>query len=303
MGTSTEKTDYLPGFTRLNHKAFLYVPKGANGETLNGIQSQTQRGAGPPPTLIYLSTWMNAQDRHIAKFVEYYQKLYPSSPILLAKSTSADFFFNSSSRQRQELAPAVATVRAYDARDRESNTQGGGILVHALSNGGSGHISLTSQLYFKETGQPLPMKALILDSTPGKARIVDGAVTLTHNAPRAWYILWPLRLFFAIFVAVFYVLPDMLGWESLASMNWRILNSRDPEYLASDAVRSYIYSDGDTDMRAMDIEAHAREATAAGIRVIEQENFHDTVHVAHMRHDPERYWGVVQQTWLAAHKG
>lgn len=33
------------------------------------------------------------------------------------------------------------------------------------------------------------------------------------------------------------------------------------------------------------------EAAAAGICIAEQENFHETLHVAHMRHDPDRYWG------------
>ncbi|RWR00332.1 hypothetical protein C8Q69DRAFT_454525 [Paecilomyces variotii] len=44
------------------------------------------------------------------------------------------------------------------------------------------------------------------------------------------------------------------------------------------------------------------EAAAAGICIAEQENFHETLHVAHLRHDPDRYWDVVQRTWLAAHK-
>lgn len=300
--TIIKSSEYLPEFNRLNHKVFLYMPTDTNKKrNVGDTASQLQHGAGPAPTLIYLSTWMNAQDKHIAKYVSHYQRLYPSSPILLVKSTSRDFFFNSSFRQKLELAPAIATVRSYTAQDEESNTPGGGILIHALSNGGSGNISLVSRLYLKETGRPLPAKAFILDSTPGKARLADAVVTLTHNAPRAWYILWPMRLTFGVLLILFYFLPELLGQHSLSSMNWQTLNSRHPEYISSDAVRSYIYSEKDSDIRASDVAAHAREAADAGFRVLEQAVFHGTAHVAHMRHDANRYWGVVQRTWLAAH--
>jgi hypothetical protein len=54
-------------------------------------------------------------------------------------------------------------------------------------------------------------------------------------------------------------------------------------------------------IRWQDVESHAKDAEewCAHVR---KERFEDTGHVAHMRKDPERYWGVIKEVWSAACK-
>jgi hypothetical protein len=233
---------------------------------------------------------MNAHARHIAKYVDHYRIKYPSSAILLVTSSYEDFFFHTTKRQKLELAPAVRTIRTYI-------TDGRGLLVHALSNGGAGHVALISKLYMEQTGYSFPVDAIILDSTPGKARLRQGTSTFAHGLPSSWYIIWPAKFFFAILLALFYLLPQLLGYQTLAETMWRNLNSLKPAYLNLQVKRCYIYSDGDAFIPASDVEEHSAEAESKGFKVVERVYFKGTPHVAHMRYDPTRYWSAVERTW------
>ena len=60
--------------------------------------------------------------------------------------------------------------------------------------------------------------------------------------------------------------------------------------------RLYLYSQADEMVPWMEVEAHAEEARKAGLDV-RMERFGGSAHVAHVRTDPERYWGVVKKVW------
>jgi hypothetical protein len=268
---------------QLNHQTYWYSP-----------DTTTRRDSvcAPldQPHLIILATWMNAQPRHIVKFVAYYAVTYPETPILLLTSSTASFFLNTSRRQRADFDPAIkAILGRIDAKNKENS-----ILVHALSNGGGGQIAFLSKLYSELQCRPLPAKAIILDSLPGKARFLQGLATFSHDLPKLWLLRVPLQLVFGILLFTFYILPEAFGIKSLALQLRDCLNSTD--YLPRNAHRCYIYSTADEFILAADIEQHAGEARTKGLHV-DTVCFRESGHVQHMREDPDTYWRAVRETW------
>ena len=74
------------------------------------------------------------------------------------------------------------------------------------------------------------------------------------------------------------------------------LNSTDPEYISKEASRCYIYWDMDPLIGDEDIEDHAEDAKAKGLKV-DMVKYAGSTHVAHMKVDPVRYWAVVKKLW------
>jgi len=82
--------------------------------------------------------------------------------------------------------------------------------------------------------------------------------------------------------------------------------------IGSQTLRTYIYSKQDAMIDWRHVEKHAADAATGGdnnsnnkksdgssrVKIpCRLEMFHGSGHVAHMRHDPERYWRVVTETW------
>lgn len=57
-----------------------------------------------------------------------------------------------------------------------------------------------------------------------------------------------------------------------------------------------MYSASDDMVLDSDVEDHAEEAEGRGW-VVRRERFVGTGHAAHVRADPERYWGIVKEVW------
>lgn len=60
--------------------------------------------------------------------------------------------------------------------------------------------------------------------------------------------------------------------------------------------RTYIYSREDELVDWKGVEKYAGEADAKGFTV-RKEKFEGSAHVSHARHDGNRYWRVVEETW------
>lgn len=300
--TKHQATPALHNFQRLNHKTYLYDPAApktdANGTT-HVVEPTAQRApqATGTPALVLLCSWMDASPRHVEKYTTYYQTLYPASPILLVTSSTRDFFFNTSARQARELAPALAVIREHCSSPATSSSDGGGgnLLVHALSNGGCGHLAMISTLYARTTGgAALPASAVIYDSAPGQSRFVQGFTAMSMGLPAFPLVRWPLQALVAVLLLVFFHLPPLVGVKTLSMEMSEVLN--DGRLLRKQAPRTYAYSAADAIIMAQDVEDHAREAEGGGL-VVRREVFEGTPHVGHMRKEPERYWEMVAVAW------
>ncbi|KAK9386680.1 hypothetical protein V1515DRAFT_587017 [Lipomyces mesembrius] len=230
----------LRSFKRLNHKTYLWTPppSAIQNNSSSSVTNQTSfpNTDGTPPDLILIGSWMNAH---------------------------------------HGLRAHIDQLSAY-CQDHSTPGEGGGLLVHGFSNGGGGQVAFLAEHYKAATGHPLPARAVILDSLPGRSRFRVGIRTLSFGLPKAWYVRWPLQLAFAVLLAVFFQIPHSLGRQTLAT------RLRDDLNAVVSAPRLG--------------EDHADEADAKGLKV-KKVKFTGTKHVEHMRTDPERYWGAVKGTW------
>ena len=249
----------------------------------------------PTPSLIVLCSWMGAASRPISKYVTGYQALYPSAQILLLKNELVDIFRPTPSHLSR-LPPVLAVVRSNSSTD-------GKILLHCFSNGGANIATHLALLHNRRTGQPLPVTAVILDSCPGLATgPADGVKGFMSAFPAHKFSAVVRFLVFCaawVLMLILFGLQRLTGGEGIIPGLRRRLN--DPELIPNGSTRSYIYSDTDELVLAMDVEAHATEAEAKGWQV-RREKFVGTGHVAHAMKEPQRYWGVVEETYNAGTK-
>ena len=68
------------------------------------------------------------------------------------------------------------------------------------------------------------------------------------------------------------------------------------QVIRKEARRVYVYSDADDVIWSKDVETHAKLAESKGFDV-RREKWTGSLHVGHMRADPERYWDVVWRAW------
>lgn len=288
MADSKTQVFGLPGFETLGKGTYLYIPDSATGTSSSSVVKH--------PDLIFVLGWMNGSLRNVAKYLDTYKLLYPTSSLLVITSSSSDFFFNTEAKQALRFAPAIAAIRATVGAKGHSGPDRAQILVHAFSNGGAGQLAMLSAQYLKVAESTLPASAIIFDSAPGKSRFAQGLKAFSIGLPSNPVVYYPMLLVIALLLLVAYTIPEALGWTSAAEKMRETLNSTEPAYLPKAARRTYVFSDSDEQILEGDLVEHADEATGKGF-VVEKERFVGSKHVDHMRSDPERYWAIVKKAW------
>jgi hypothetical protein len=243
------------------------------------------QGARAPPKLIVVASWTGAAEAHIAKYIVKYRELYPTSQILLIKSTMTlpirppDIL--------RAVLPAIPVVKSCfpASADASSSPAEPEMLIHMFSNGGSSSIACLASSY----GGPLPRHTAIFDSCPGIYRSHCGIAFVQTVLPSP-------------FAAPFVYLLGY-GWSALLALglvyDWLAQWGREHNDDARKAVeqrRVYIYSDIDRLIDQRDVVANANDAEAKGFGV-KMEKFVGSAHVSHMRTDGDRYWKIVQDAW------
>ncbi len=269
----------------------------------------------------------------------------------------ANLSWKSDATQMRNLRPASNAVMSIlrkfvhkeHARIRTSgdSPREPGVLVHAFSNGGAHSIVQLAQAYrrvmahastqgvapWAKTDLPaeLPVSALILDSSPGRAEYDIGVRVVQTSIPTKTVVSRLLVTLVAHVVISSIVVAHKLGIaENIASKAWRCLNDITGPFLVKnegefavlnwngDAARkklkvvprTYIYSTRDDMVPWQGVLEHAEEArhivaeklTEAGVEhgnlhdVVGLEGFSGSAHVNHMLLDPGRYWKLVRET-------
>ncbi|KAF3067458.1 putative indole-diterpene biosynthesis protein [Daldinia childiae] len=245
------------------------------------------------PKLIFVASWMDAQDLHIAKYITRYQAIYPTSRIILAK-----FVFKESmsrSLAQKTVEPAFTYLLSQlDSGFLSASPTEPEILTHVFSNGGSTTMRALYELFQSQTGRPFPLHAAVYDSCPGLFSFSPTYNVMIINFPKGLLrlIATPLVIAFVTCLWILHALRFITG-ENFLSVNWRVLNNLD---LVKQTNRSYIYGKADLMVDWRHVEMHARQAVAKGLEV-RIEVFECSPHVSHMRSDGERYWRIVTETW------
>jgi hypothetical protein len=239
---------------------------------------------------------MGARPVHISKYALQYRKLYPSSRILVAQCPLAHVTFPW--RTRRDLSPALPYLRDMSERQQKADEAGDAapkMLVQMFSNGGIHTASYLRNMLrgAQPHGTPiLPRYVLIFDSCPGYFRWMSSYKALMQMLP--WWSGPAVHSVIAM-VCLYHFLRRL---PAIQNRNARALRS--PGLLAREARRTYLYGTEDDLILWQDVEDNARKANEAGF-TIRMEKFIGAKHVAIMRSEPERYWKVIQNSWLGEH--
>ena len=71
----------IPGFVQLDDTTSIYWPSDSYNAAMATLQDKQQE-----PDLIVFCSWMSAAPKHIAKYTDGYQRLFPNTPILLVEA-------------------------------------------------------------------------------------------------------------------------------------------------------------------------------------------------------------------------
>lgn len=71
----------IPGFVQLDDTTSIYRPPNSHDNASGTLQNKQQE-----PDLIVFCSWMSAAPKHVAKYTEGYQKLFPNTTILLVEA-------------------------------------------------------------------------------------------------------------------------------------------------------------------------------------------------------------------------
>ncbi|KAL5365219.1 hypothetical protein BJX96DRAFT_179645 [Aspergillus floccosus] len=280
MGSESKPDNPLAPFAKLGHSIYIQEPTDTTADEQNAPQY---------PQTIVLAFWMNAPPRALAKYVVEYRRLAPRARIIFIRSSSNDFLVRFTKRaQHARVAPAVAALRAGTAP----------VFLHMFSNGGVFSAINLLEAYRTATGRPLRVSAMVFDSAPGVATLSAAVKAMAFVLPRARVLHVLSKIALWIVFALGEMVRKMLCVPHAVHVARRAINDRglvcgvgDGEKVAPR--RCYVYSDADELVHWRDVERHSDDAEAKGW-VVQREKFLGSPHVAHMKTDPERYWGIVR---------
>lgn len=299
----------LPGFTKISNVVYLHRP---------GPRKSSASSSSPAksPRLIVLAGWMGAQEPHLAKYTTRLQALYPGSPIVVLRSFVYHFTTRVSSHP-SDIAAAVPVIKSVladyraggDDADADADADQHGkptMLVHLFSNGGSAALRHLREQYAAAAsssssqqggeGASLPPHVTVYDSAPGKFQWRRSVTAFMASAARMNIIArLAVRVFVNCLFAFYWVAHVPWGRKGYLDRTWLAQNDRQAN--SAEVRRAYIYSEEDALVDYRDIEEHAASAVRNGFTVSALEKFKGSAHVAHVRVDEARYWGVVKDAW------
>lgn len=235
---------------------------------------------------------MDASPRHLAKYTAGYSALYPTARIVAITTTSIDAAFKTWSVNNSRIQPALSILLSLPPSSR--------VLLHSFSNGGAWTACLLAKRYRAKTGKALPLTAMLLDSSPGRATYAATvnafAVALPKNI--LLYILGKaaLHFFYWLYMFAYYIGGVVYGQKlDLIAQVRQDLNTK--EYFAVGGRRSYVYSEGDEMVDWRFVEEHIVEARGLGYKVEGDRFGLESRHCGHLIADAGRYWGRVKDLW------
>ncbi|PFH51089.1 hypothetical protein AMATHDRAFT_59790 [Amanita thiersii Skay4041] len=257
------------------------------------------------PTLIIIFGWMGAKLPHLQKYTAGYDQLYPNATQILVRCEAVSFWMPEWMK-RNSLHSVIQSLEALGCITKDSTSSNGTnqkhrILVHVFSNGGCVQLlTLRRQLGSYQTANT-SSSAIIFDSCPG-----SGSLDVSKRAFASVVRFAPLRVLVTFCLYIFYFISfirrKLFGVPTFFErMRIQLAKASILPWLHKGSPRLYVYSKKDDLIPWMDVEAHAQDAEAC-CQDVRMERYETSMHVAHIRQDPERYWRAIQELWNAACK-
>lgn len=272
-------TTPLSFMEKLSSNVYIYRPK---------VPSTT---VNSDPKVIALFGWTAARDTHLSKYIEKYREIFPTSAIVVVKAGVSSQ--RHPSVGRRHVQPAVAPVREL----LNSSADKPELLLHVMSNGGSAMLNAFYDMYAEsgtdDNDRVLPLHVTIIDSAPGKGweyNMIVNAITPGFKPGLQRLVALPFVHFLAMW--------RMGGIHFLGNIDdmAEARKSHNDKSRVRELRRVYCYGDKDIIVPMVDVDNHAAEAVAKGFEV-RKEFFKGSAHVSHMKSDPKRYWGIVEEAW------
>ncbi|EPE32659.1 alpha/beta-Hydrolase [Glarea lozoyensis ATCC 20868] len=259
-------------FKHLSSSIYIHEP----------TSTQTSNG----PDLIIIAGWMDSSPRHLTKYIYGYEKLYAGARIIVIRTTGGDCAISTTSWNLKRISPVVEILAHLPSDAR--------ILLHTASMGGGYTSALIAKTYLQQTGKALPLKALVIDGSPGRASYKDTVAAFAAILPQFFLI----RLIGLLFIKMIYG-GYMLGYMILRKKN--LIDAirfdfNNPQVFRIETPRLYLFSDEDQMVRTKDIAEHAEEAEGLGY-IVFREHFGRGKHCALLLEDEGRYWRGVERLW------
>ncbi|TID18424.1 indole-diterpene biosynthesis protein [Venturia nashicola] len=277
----------LSQFVRLSKVVRLYQPT-----------KSTQPFDATAPTTILFCSWMDAHPKHIAYYTKAYMSIYPHARIILATMTLRQFMAQSEATRQAEATEAVTALLSLPQENER-------LLIHCLSNGGAKRVYSIAGVYQKVTGNPLPVKAMVIDSAPGIPQFRRDLNALSVPARK---LSWPLWVpYMGVVVVVASAIYVSVHW--MPKWWWRELvwgpheGVNDHALINSKCVKGFVYSKEDIIIDWRDVESHTKLAEEKGYRV-ERKMIEGAEHVKLFKGagGEKDYWGFVKMIWDMAMK-
>ena len=290
-GTLTPTTTpLLASFIKLSGSVYFRQGIKETTSVQNGYLDGTATARVPDdkaPHLIILCAWMGAKPKIIAKYTAAYMALFPSSSIILIRNELFDILALPRILLRWRYSPALDIV--FRISSSQSSPR---IVAQTFSNGGVFSLSQFARFYYLRTGSPPPISALILDSGPAIGNVGRSVTAIMQQVPRNPLLWYPALAVLSVALRVLYWANKAIGRKSIVRRMYMGLNEKG--VLPPRVPRLYLYSLSDTLVDWREVEAHARAAEEASVAGdVTTVRFEKSAHVAHVREDPDKYWGAV----------
>jgi hypothetical protein len=236
--------------------------------------------------LILIFAWNAAAAKHIAKYTLSYQKLFPTSRILLVRCFTRDMF-----RRTSEYSPLLKS--AIDLAN-EHVKNGGEVLVHSFSNGGGNQVNEFAKTWKQQFGTQMPMRIQVLDSSPTKGPWMKSHAAIAASLPKTLLWRWFGGALVHLLLACTFVAWTVLRKENKMVILCRQLNDR--SVFDNTVPRVYLYSRADIMVGFEEADEHADIAESKGWDVT-RVHFENSAHCGHLREDEAKYWAAIMEAW------
>lgn len=296
---AAQKTQSFPGFIKLSNQVFL------RDAPLQEKPSNTAANDKHPNTVIIFG-WGDGLARHLVKYADGYQTLYPSAKQIVVLSPISRAMGAELPSRTYDMLPVIqaAFVNPPSAGQHQENSpissETPRILVHIMSNTGAVNYAAALNAYKKLYNRCMPHTMLVLDSTPG-------SVVVTASNMRRWsraialgtadWFPWPFAVTQTIMgagLAMSLSYSWLRGTDAAAA--WSLKATQNTEYVDTATRRVFLYSKEDQLIGWEDIEKYASWSEENGWDV-DRVVFEGSDHVGHMRRHPEQYWTAVRTSW------
>ncbi|KAM0543810.1 hypothetical protein ACHAPJ_012117 [Fusarium lateritium] len=285
------RRDIFPSFTALSDRVFVR----------HGEASASAASTVGQPRAIIIYAWGDALPKHVLKFADGYRQLYPQAKQIAVLAPISKGFLDHVDKRSKEMHPVIHEAFPEGTPDASNNS----VICHVMSNSGCGNYAATLNAYKDLYNRPLAHQLTVWDSAPGDPTFTWENLKCWSNAmaigTASWFP-WPVfvtRCIWGLFLSAIHFHDYVTGREPTPIFSKRVC--LDESYETKQSSRLFLYGKDDIMIPWQQIEQNIADFRKNGFQS-DAVQFQGSGHVGHMRENPEKYWGSIEEAWAKAAK-